>query len=103
MTPSEYEDKPVDMTVDNVQISDGGLHVTGNAVNSSSKTVLAYGVTVYVIYRREDGTILNAGQDPIGNSNPLAPGESVPFDIVFLSSEPVDFSSYVVQAYAEAE
>jgi len=101
--PSEYEDKPVDITVENVQISDDGLHVTGNAVNSSSKTVPAYGVTVYVIYRRQDGTILNAGQDPIGNSDPLAPGQSVPFDITFWSAEPVDYSSYVVQAYAEAE
>ena len=101
--PSEYEDKPVDITVESVQVADGGLHVTGNAVNASSKTVSAYGVTAYVIYRREDGSILNAGQDYGLNANPLAPGQSVPFDITFLSGEPVDFSSYVVQAYAEAE
>ena len=101
--PSEYEDKPVDITVENVQVADGGLHVTGNAVNASSKTVPAYGVSAYVIYRRQDGTILNARQDSGLNANPLAPGQSVPFDITFLSGEPVDFSSYVVQAYAEAE
>jgi len=100
---SEYEDKPVDMTVENVQVTDGGLHVTGNAVNASSKTVPAYGVSAYVIYRRQDGTILNAREDYALNADPLAPGQSVPFDITFLSGEPVDFSSYVVQAYAEAE
>jgi hypothetical protein len=99
--PSEYENKPVDITVENVQVSADHLHVTGNAVNSSSKTVPAWGVTVYVIYRRQDGTILNASSH--GNSDPLPPGQSLPFDIDFLSSEPVDFSSYVVQAYAEAE
>ena len=101
--PSEYEDKPVDITVENVQVSADGLHVTGNAVNSSSKTVAAYDVRVYVIYRRQDGTILNAREDYGANSNPLAPGQSVPFDIMFTSDEPVDFSSYIVQAYAEAE
>jgi hypothetical protein len=101
--PSEYEDKPVDITVENVQVTDGGLHVTGNAVNASSKTVPAYGVSAYVIYRRQDGSILNARQDSGLNANPLAPGESVPFDITFLSSEPVDFSSYLVQGYAEAQ
>jgi hypothetical protein len=101
--PSEYEDKPVDITVENVQVTDGGLHVTGNAVNSSSKTVAAYDVSAYVIYHREDGSILNARQDSALNANPLAPGQSVPFDITFLSGEPVDFSSYVVQAYAAAE
>jgi hypothetical protein len=101
--PSEYEDKPVDITVESVQVADGGLHVTGNAVNASSKTVPAYDVSAYVIYRRADGSILNARQDSALNANPLAPGQSVPFDITFLSGEPVDFSSYVVQAYAEAE
>jgi len=101
--PSEYEDKPVDITVENVQVSDDHLHVTGNAVNASSKTVDAYGVNAYVIYHREDGSILNAEEDFGFNSAPLAPGQSVPFDITFLSDEPVDFSSYIVQAYAEAE
>jgi len=101
--PSEYEDKPVDMTVENVQVTDGGLHVTGNAVNASSKTVPAYGVEAYVIYYREDGSILNAREDSALNQGPLAPGQSVPFDITFLSDEPVDFSSYLVQAYADAE
>ena len=90
------------MTVDDVQVTDGGLHVTGNAVNASSKTVPAYDVSAYVIYRREDGSILNAAQASALNLSPLAPGQSVPFDITFLSYEPVDFSSYVVQAYAEA-
>jgi hypothetical protein len=99
----EWEDRPVDMTVENVQVADGGLHVTGNAVNASSKTVRAYGVSAYVIYRRADGSILNAEQSTTLNVNPLGPGQSVPFDITFLSDEPVDFSSYVVQAYAEAE
>ena len=65
--------------------------------------VLPYGVTVYVIYRRQDGTMLNAKEDYGSNSNPLAPGQSVPFDITFWSGGSVDFSSYVVQAYAEAE
>jgi len=101
--PSEYEDKPVDITVENVQVSDDHLHVTGNAVNASSKTVDAYGVTAYAIYRRADGSILNAGRTSSVNDGPLAPGGSAPFDIMFLSDEPVDFSSYVVQAYAEAE
>jgi len=101
--PSEYEDKPVDITVENVQVSDGGFHVTGNVVNSSSKTVAAYDVDAYVIYRRADGSILNARQDSGLNANPLAPGQSAPFDITFWSAEPVDFSSYIVQAYAAAE
>ena len=98
---SEYADTPVDMTVENVQISDDGRHVTGNVVNTSSKTAPAYSVSAYAIYRQEDGTILNAAEDPLLNQNPLAPGESMPFDITLYG--PVDFSSYVVQAYAEPE
>jgi hypothetical protein len=101
--PPEYHDKPVDMTVENVQVSADHLHVTGNAVNSSSKTVAVYDVKAYAIYRRADGSILNAGVASLLNANPLAPGGSVPFDIGFSSDEPVNFSSYVVQAYAEAE
>jgi len=101
--PPEYHDKPVDITVENVQVTDGGLHVTGNAVNASSKTAPAYEVSAYVIYRREDGSILNAREASVVNFSPLAPSGSVPFDIMFSSDEPVDFSSYIVQAYAEAE
>jgi hypothetical protein len=101
--PYEWEKMPVDITVENVQVGDDHLHVTGNAVNASSKTVDAYGVTAYVIYRRADGSILNAGRTSSVNDGPLAPGGSAPFDIMFLSDEPVDFSSYIVQAYAEAE
>ena len=99
---SEYADTPVDMTVENVQISDDGRHVTGNVVNTSSKTASDYSASAYAIYRQEDGTILNAADDSFLNQNPLAPGESMPFDINFWSG-PVDFSSYVVQAYADAE
>jgi hypothetical protein len=101
--PYESEDKPVDITVENVQVADGGQKVTGNAVNASSKTVDMYEVKVYAIYYRADGTILNAGGDWSVNENPLGPGQSAPFDITFESDEPVDFSSYVVQAYADAE
>jgi hypothetical protein len=101
--PYDWEDKPVDITVENVQVADGGLHVTGNAVNASSKTVAMYDVHVYVIYYRADGTILNAEGDSVVNDQPLGPGQSTSFDIIFASDEPVDFSSYVVQAYAEAE
>lgn len=97
----EYLAPPVDMTVESVQISDDGRHVTGNVVNTSSKTARAYSVSAYAIYRQEDGTILNAAHDSTLNQNPLAPGESIPFDITLYG--PVDFSSYVVQAYAEAE
>jgi hypothetical protein len=101
--PYEWEEMPVDITVENVQVSADHLHVTGNVVNSSSKTVAAYDVNAYVIYRRADVSILNAGSLSALNANPLAPGGSVPFDIMFLSDEPVDFSSYLVQAYAAAE
>ena len=98
---SAFADTPVDMTVENVQISDDGRHVTGNVVNTSSKTALAYSVSAYAIYRQEDGTILNAAEDYLMNQDPLPPGESMPFDITLYG--PVDFSSYVVQAYAEPE
>jgi hypothetical protein len=101
--PSEWEAKPVDMAVENVQVADGGLQVTGNAVNAGSKTVDKYGVHVYVIYYRADGAILNAGQDYGVNDEPLGPGQSVAFDISFSDDEPVEFTAYVVQAYAEAE
>jgi hypothetical protein len=101
--PYEWEEMPVDITVENVQVSTDGLHVTGNAVNSSSKTVGVYDVKAYVIYRRADGSILNAKQASALNANPLAPGGSVPFDIMFSSGEQVDFSTYIVQAYAEPE
>jgi hypothetical protein len=101
--PYEWEDMPVDIAVEDVQVSEDGLHVTGNAVNSSSKTVNIYDVKVYVMYYRADGTLLNVGQQSAVNANPLGPGQSVPFDIMFVSDEPVDFSSYVVQAYAEGE
>jgi hypothetical protein len=97
----EYVAPPVDMTVENVQISDDGRHATGNVVNTSSKTARAYGVSAYAIYYRADGTILNAECDCYFNNSPLPPGESMPFDITLYG--PVDFSSYVVQAYAEAE
>ena len=99
---SEYEALPINVTVENVQISDDGRHVTGNVVNTSSKTAHAYSVSAYAIYRREDGTILNAADEPLANQNPLAPGESPPFDISVWTG-PVDFSSYVVQAYAHTE
>ena len=95
-------DRLVDMTVENVQISDDGRHVTGNVANTSSKTARAYSVTAYVIYRRQDGTILNAARDYLANQNPLAPGESMPFDIT-LYGGPVDFSSYVVQGHGDTE
>jgi len=98
---SEYGNALVDMTVENVQISADGRNVTGNVVNTSSKTALAYYVSAYAIYRQEDGTILNAAEDWLGNQNPLPPGDSMPFDITLYG--PVDFSSYVVQAYAQAE
>jgi hypothetical protein len=101
--PYDWEDKPVDIAVENVQVSEGGLHVTGNAVNSSSKTVDTYDVKVYVIYYRADGAILNVGAEWAVNDQPLGPGQSTSFDIIFASDEPLDFSSYVVQAYAEAE
>jgi hypothetical protein len=94
-------DRLVDMTVENVQISDDGRHVTGNVVTASSTTARSWSVTAYVIFRREDGTILNAADAPLLNQNPLAAGESMPFDITLY--DPVDFSSYVVQAYAESE
>ena len=98
---SEYEALPINVTVENVQVSDDGRHVTGNVVNTSSKTAHAYSVSAYAIYRREDGTILNAADEPLANQNPLAPGESLPFDIT-VSGE-VGFSSYVVQAHGDAE
>ena len=101
--PYEWEELPVDVAVENVQVADDGRHVTGNAVNASSKTVGQYGVHVYVIYYRADGTILNAKRKTTVNDQPLGPGESAAFDISFSSGEPVDFSSYVVQAYAEPE
>ena len=97
---SEYTDTLVDMTFENVQISDDGHHVTGNVVNASSKTARSFSVDAYVIYRREDGTILNAAVDYLLN-DPLPPGESLPFDIT-VSGE-VDFSSYVVQGHGDTE
>jgi hypothetical protein len=93
-------DTLVDMTFENVQISDDGHHVTGNVVNASSKTARSFSVDAYVIYRREDGTILNAAVDYLLN-DPLPPGESLPFDIT-VSGE-VDFSSYVVQGHGDTE
>jgi hypothetical protein len=102
--PYEWEDEPVDVAVENVQISDGGHHVTGNVVNNSSKTIPANGATAYAIYYRADGTILNAECDCFLNNSPIPPGGKASFDVpFFLTDEPVDFSSYVVQAYAEAE
>ena len=101
--PEEWEDEPVDVAVENVQVDDLRLYVTGNAVNTSSKTLDQYEVDVYAIYYRSDGTILNTGRDLGVNDGPLAPGESAAFEIAFSTGEPVDFSSYVVQAYAEAE
>jgi len=101
--PYEWEELPVDVAVQNVQVTDGGGHVTGDAVNASSKTVDQYGVDVYVIYYRADGTILNTERDIMVNDQPLGPGESAAFDISFSSGEPVDFNSYVAQAYAEPE
>jgi hypothetical protein len=101
--PYEWEEMPVDVAVENVQVTDGGRHVTGNAVNQSSETVGQYGVDVYVIYYRADGTILNTERDIAVNDQPLGPGESAAFDISLSSGQPLDFSSYVVQAYAEPE
>jgi len=102
--PYESEDEPVDVAVENLQISDGGHHVTGNVVNNSSKTIPDTGATVYAIYYREDGTILNAECDCYFNNSPIPPGGKASFDVpFFLTDEPVNFSSYVVQAYAEAE
>ena len=102
--PYESEDLPVDVAVENVQISDGGHHVTGNVVNNSAKTIPAAGATAYAIYYREDGTILNAECDCYFNNSPIPPGGKASFDVpFFLTDEPVNFSSYLVQAYAEGE
>jgi hypothetical protein len=101
--PYEWEELPVDVAVENVQVTDGGTHVAGNAVNASSKTIGQYDVDVYVIYYQADGTILNTERDIAVNDQPLGPGESAAFDISFSSGEPVDFTSYVAQAYAEPD
>jgi hypothetical protein len=102
--PEEWEDEPVDVAVENVQVTDGGHHVLGNIVNNSSKTIPDGSAHAYAIYYQADGTILNAECDCYFNNSPIPPGGKASFDVpFFLTDEPVDFSSYVVQAYAEAE
>lgn len=101
--PYEWAEGPVDVAVENVHISDDGHHVRGDLVNTSSKTIPDGSANAYAIYYKADGTILNAECDCYFNIA-LAPGERESFDIrFFLSDEPVNFSSYVVQAYATGE
>ena len=100
--PEGWEDEPVDVAVENVQVTDGGQHVTGYVRNNSSETIPTGGAVAYAIYYRADGTILNAKDDYALNNNPIPPGDTAQFDVQFFDG-PVDFSSYVVQAYAEAE
>jgi len=102
--PDEWDDEPVDLAVENVQITEGGHHVLGNIVNNSSKTIPAAAAHAYAIYYKADGTILNAACARYFNNSPIPPGEKASFDIpFFLTDEPVDFSSYVVQAHGEGE
>jgi len=100
--PEEWEVEPVDVAVENVQVTDGGHHVTGYVRNNSSETIPTGGAVVYAIYYRADGTILNAKDDYALNNNPIPPGDTVQFDVQFFDG-PVDFSTYVVQAYGEGE
>ena len=101
--PEEWDGEPVDVAVENVRFGDGGHHVRGDLVNTSSKTIPDGSASAYAIYYKADGTILNAACDCYFNVD-LAPGERESFDVrFFLSDEPVNYSSYVVQAYAEGE
>ena len=100
--PEEWEDEPVDVAVENVQVTDGGHHVTGYVRNNSSETIPTGGAVAYAIYYRADGTILNAKDDYALNNNPIPPGDTAQFDVQFFDGR-VDFSSYLVQAYAEGE
>jgi hypothetical protein len=102
--PEEWEDEPVDVAVENVQVTEGGHHVLGNIVNNSSKTIPDGSAHAYAIYYQADGTILNAECDCYFNNSPIPPGEKASFDVPFyLTDEPVNFSSYLIQAYAEGE
>jgi len=102
--PEEWEDEPVDVAVENVQVTEGGHHVLGNIVNNSSKTIPDGSAHAYAIYYQADGTILNAECDCYFNNSPIPPGGKASFDVPFyLTDEPVNFSSYLVQAYAEGE
>jgi len=101
--PEEWEGEPLDVAVENVHIGDDGHHVRGDVTNTSSKTIPDTGANAYAIYYKADGTILNAACDCYFNIE-LPPGETESFDIhFFLDDEPVNFSSYVVQVYAEGE
>jgi hypothetical protein len=100
--PEEWEDEPVDVAVENVQVTDGGHHVIGNVVNNSSKTIPDGSAHAYAIYYGADGKILNAECDCYFNNSPIPPGDKATFDVQFFDG-PVDFSSYLVQAYAEGE
>ena len=102
--PEEWEDEPVDVAVENVQVTDGGHHVLGNIVNNSSKTIPDGSAHAYAIYYQADGTILNAECDCYFNNSPIPPGGKASFDVpFFLTDEPVNFSRYVVQAYAAGD
>lgn len=91
--------KPAEVTIQNVGVTvepSGLLKMIGSVLNTNQES--AKYVNPYAILYTSDGTILNTSL-AMGSINELKPGESMDFEIWFLSGEPVDYDHYIVKAY----
>jgi hypothetical protein len=100
--PYSTEGPPLDVTVHDVQVSIGEydwLYIRGTVRNDDSRPQKWSGDVYAILYDQED-KILNASIDSFDE---LQPGQSTEFEIKFYDDEPIGYSRYLVQAYAEAE
>jgi len=97
------EELPINVTVHDVQASVGDydwLYVEGTVRNDDSRPQKWDGHVYAILYDQQD-KILNASSDYW--TEELQPGQSIDFEVTFPDDEPIDYSRYLVQAYAEAE
>jgi hypothetical protein len=97
------EELPINVTVHDVQASIGDydwLYVQGTVRNDDSRPQKWDGDVYAILYDQED-KILNASRSFW--SEELQPGQGTDFEITFYDDEPIDYSRYLVQAYAESE
>jgi len=97
------EERRINVTVHDVQASVGdygSLYVKGTVRNDDSRPQKWDGDVYAILYDQQD-KILNASRSFW--SEELQPGQGTDFEITFSDDEPIDYSRYLVQAYAEGE
>jgi hypothetical protein len=97
------EERRINVTVHDVQASVGdygSLYVKGTVRNDDSRPQKWDGDVYAILYDQQD-KILNASRNFW--SEELQPGQSTHFEVTFPGDEPINYSRYLAQAYAEGE